>query len=373
MCKLAGWTAGKNSPLTRYSADKALIAAAKVIGRSERNGFGFAQAGAQGLHARFVKPEDFRSMDSLPSLWKLSGAGYAAFAASTRSEQTGYYSRNKSTIVHGRTATCAVNLANTHPFRHDGWTLAHNGVVNWTGKQTKLHRKATCDSQHLLYALTDNAGDTAAQMEAMKHITGYAAFLALSPRGKLIVAVDSMASLYAGITKKGRWIFGTTKEIVEEIAESWNCKSVDAFAIDDWTWMEFAPRGGDPVVYKWSHGEATSRETRYAKASLGRSVDTSWARASAFDSYKSSDYKFEKKSDGAYRTVEVPSGKYDGLAARSEDVGLSQHNLDDDLATQVAAYASMREVDLTADIESEDLHGVSDWVPASQRTLDGII
>lgn len=368
MCKLAGWTAGKNSPLTRHSADKALIAAAKVIGRTERNGFGFAQAGAQGLHARFVKPEDFRSMDSLPSLWKLSGAGYCAFAASNRSDQTGYYHRDKATIVHGRTATCAVNLANTHPFRHDGWTLAHNGVVNWTGKQDKLHRKATCDSQHLLYALTENNG-TEAQMDAMKHITGYAAFLALSPRGKLIVAVDSMASLYAGITKKGRWIFGTTKEIVESIADAWNCKSVDAFAIDDWTWMEFAPRGGDPVVYKWSHGEATSRETRYAHASLGRSIDTSWSRSGGYSSHTATDYKFEKKPDGAYRTVEVPSGKYDGLAARSEDLGLTQHNLDDDLAT----YASMREVDLTADVETEDLQGIGDFIPQSQRLLDGIV
>ena len=366
MCKLAGWTASKNSPLTRYSADKAIIAAAKIIGRTERNGFGFAQSGDAGLRARFVKPEDFRSMDSLPSLLKLSGAGYAAFAASRRTEQTGYYNRNKSTIVHGRTATCEVNLTNTHPFRHDGWTLAHNGVVNWTGKQDKLHRKATCDSQHLLYALTENRG-TADQMDAMKHITGYAAFLALSPRGKLIVAVDSMASLYGGITKKGRWIFGTTKEIVESIADSWGCKSVDAFAIDDWTWMEFAPRGGDPVVYKWSHGEATSRETRYAHASLGRSIGS--ITDTAFGSYRSSDYKFEKKSEGAYRTVEVPSGKYSGLAARSEDVGLTQHNLDDDLT----AYATMREVDLTADVETEGLQGVSDYVPQSQRYLKGIV
>lgn len=372
MCKLAGWTASKASPLTRHSADKALVAAAEAIGRTERHGFGFAQAGPNGLRGRYVKPDDFRTLDALPQLSKLAGDGFSAFAASKRFEQTGYYNQMKSTIVHGRTATCAVNLGNTHPFRHDGWSLAHNGVVTWHGKQTKHHNKATCDSQHLLYALTDNAGDSEKQREAMMHITGYAAFLALAPSGKLIVAVDSMASLYAGITKKGRWIFGTKPEIVEAIGDAWRCKSLEAFAIDDWSWLEFPKNGGDPKVSRWLHGDTTSRESQYASASLGRSlatIDTSWASGPRGSQPKLSEFRFEKKSEGAYSTVAVPSGKYDGLAARSEDIGLTQHNLDDDLAT----YATMREVDLTAEEELEQLQGMSSFIPQSQRLLDGIV
>jgi hypothetical protein len=365
MCKLAGWTAGKDSPLSRNSADRALIAACEAISKTERCGFGFAQSGPSGLHGRFVEPSDFRSLDTLPSLYDLSGRGYAAFTAAHRSEQTGYYHRNKPTIVHGRTATCAVNLANTHPFRHKGWTLAHNGVVTWHGKQTKEHRKATCDSQHLLYALVDHAGDREAQQAAMKHITGYAAFLALSPRGRLIVAVDAMASLYAGITKKGRWIFGTKPSIIEAIADAWGCKGVEAFAIEPWTWMEFAAGHGEPdSITKWQHGEVTRHEAKHSQRSLGRSLaDEAWeARRSEFSVYSSG-----KSGSSCYRTYPVPSGSYDGLAARSEDVGMTQQNLDDDLLDE-AEWKALR----SADAEAESLQGMGDWVPASQRTMPGI-
>lgn len=368
MCKLAGWTASKSSSLSRQSANRALIAAREIISKTERCGYGFAQPSATGLHGRFVKPDEFKTLDALPALSRLSGDAFTAFAAANRCEQTGFYNRHKPTIVHGRTATCAVNLKNTHPFRHDGWTLAHNGVISWHGKKSKLHAKATCDSQHLLYALSENAGDIEKQKEAMLHITGYAAFLAASPRGKLIVAVDESATLYAGITKKGRWIFGTKPEIVECIADEWRCKGVEAFRLDDWTWMEFSARGGDPVVSTWTHGQVTSRESQYAHRSLGRSLSEGSRGSWGESGYKS--YKFERKADGVYTTQVVPSGKYDGLAARSEDVGLTQHNLDDDFVDERPINERFAD---EADLEADDLHGIGSYTPASQRTFDGIV
>mgnify|MGYP006268991143 CR=1 FL=1 len=107
--------------------------------------------------------------------------------------------------------------------------------------------------------------------EAIENITGYAAFMALSPQGKLVVAVDNRASLYAGITSKGRWIFGTTPIIVDAIADAWNAKQVTPFAVDDWVWMEFDPSSHTPDVSHWKHAEATQKQLGYSQRSLGYS------------------------------------------------------------------------------------------------------
>jgi hypothetical protein len=367
MCKLAGWTACKDAPLSRIAADRALQAAAEVISKTERNGFGFAQAGGSGLRGRFVDPSDFRSLVSLPQLERVSGSAFSAFAASKTTDQSGRYHKNKSTIVHGRTATCSVSLENTHPFRYKGWTLAHNGVVTWHGQKTREHASATCDSQHLLYAIADHAGNLELQRQSLEDITGYAAFLALSPRGKLIVARDSTASLYAGVTKKGRWIFGTTASIVEAIADAWNCSGVDAYKLDDWTWLEFSAQGGRPKVFDWKHREASYRETRYSGKSLGRKLDyrSGWDsdEKSSLAAYSGPTWKRSETDKGdVYYTQQVPS----------ETTGVvTQHNLDDIDERPI----NLRYDDSDAELERQldEALGVGDYIPASQRTLEGIL
>jgi hypothetical protein len=112
----------------------------------------------------------------------------------------------------------------------------------------------------------------------LRNINGYAAFLALNQQGKLIVAVDEKASLYAGITKKNRWIFGTRPEIVEAIAKAWGCKDVDAYPIANWTWMEFNATGQDPDLSEWMHGAASQKQMGFASKSLGASWDKSTHR-----------------------------------------------------------------------------------------------
>ena len=274
MCKLAGWTSSKDQPLSKQAADLALQAAHEVIIRSEKDGFGYAQSGSTGLRAKFVQPSEFENMDSLPNLYRRAGNAASAFSTSYRTSQEGSYVNNKHMIVHGRTATCGVNLQNVHPFRRKGWTLAHNGVVNWAGQKSKDHDSVSCDSEHLLICMADHT-PMLQRKEALNHITGYAAFLALNPQGKMVVAVDDRASLYAGITSKGRWIFGTTKAIVEAIADAWNAKGVQAYPIDNWTWMEFnANELSDPELSEWKHKDATSHQLGFASRSIGKTYQT---------------------------------------------------------------------------------------------------
>jgi hypothetical protein len=268
MCKLMAWTSSTSLPLNKSAADRALCAAAEVITSTQRDGFGFAQPGASALHGRFVEPDDFKGLDALPALRRLSGSGFDAFRAASMSDQVGRYAKTKPLIAHGRTATCGVSLTNTHPFRHKGWSLAHNGVVSWIGESTDEHKAATCDSQHILYCFTDNAEEEQ-QKAALENITGYAAILVGAPDGRLIVAVDDTATLYGAVTSKGRWVFGTNEAIIEAVGDAWRCKNFTAYKLDAWAWLEFKPRGGDPSVSVWTHKTATARERGYSQRSLG--------------------------------------------------------------------------------------------------------
>lgn len=348
MCKLVGWTGMKKNPLVRSMADYGLCAAFDKISETERDGFGFAQRGTDGLHARFVKPSDFRGLDMLPTMLKAAGSGAAAFDVFARSEQTGTYNTRRHLIGHGRTATHGQGLRNTHPFRHAGWTLAHNGVVSWTGEQSKLHREATCDSQHILYALTEHP-DMESRRKALENIEGYAAFLALTPTGRLIVAVDDTATLHAGVTLKGRWIFGTTAAIVDAVAEAWECKKVESYKLASWMWLEFPEEGGEPdVITTWKHDKASYKQSRFSQRSLGRSFEGgTYGDYHKFSGYSDgkgkleskapeSDWKWKEQTDGSYRSVEVPAKPPVNTAPadlKPEGGTLTQHNLDDDDAT----------------------------------------
>ena len=275
MCKLAAWTTSNNNPLSKAAAARALIAARKAM-QCQQDGFGFAQHGPTGLHGRFVTPSDFVGLDALPTLTKTAGAAAAAFAVTHRAQQTGNYRTTRPVIIHGRTATMGRGLDNTHPFRRDGWTLAHNGVVTWNGKPTDTHKAVTCDSQHLLLCMTENGTDETRKKD-LESVQGYAAFLALAPDGRLIVAVDATASLYAGITNKGRWIFGTTPTIVSAIADAWNASNVSPFAIEPWSWLSFVPNAKEPTLTAWQHAQSTWQESRFSGRSLGRKLKHSRA------------------------------------------------------------------------------------------------
>lgn len=269
MCKLAGWTGQTAKPLNKAAADRAIRAARLEMQKTERDGFGFAQSGQNGLHGRFLQPEGFKNLDALQTLKRSAGAAFDAFAISKRAEQTGSYKPTRSVIIHGRTATHGQGIPNTHPFRRDGWTMAHNGVISWTGQQTELHKAATCDSQHILYCLTENGTDETRKKD-LENIQGYAAFLALAPNGDMIAAVDATANLCAGITSKGRWIFGTTPALVEAIADAWKCSKVDGFKLEPWTWLRFPASGGQPSVSTWQHAAAKYSEVKFSSRSLGR-------------------------------------------------------------------------------------------------------
>ena len=336
MCKLAGWTSSKDHPLTKSAADLALQAAHEVISKTERDGFGYAQSSSSGLRAKYVKPQEFKTLEGLPNMYRRAGKAAEAFSTTFRTSHEGIYKPDKHMMIHGRTATCGVSLENVHPFRRNGWTLAHNGVIGYDGPdKSKAHSKVTCDSQHLLICMADNT-PTLQRKEDLTNITGYAAFLALNPQGKMFVAVDDTARLYAGITKTGRWIFGTTESIVEAIADVWKCKGVEAYQLAEWTWLEFDPSNhSEPELSEWKHKKASQRQLGFASQSLGSSWDNS-----AYRKKKVSSHGF------GYKSYEAGSW----LSAREAE---EQR----ELITEADAIASIEAAEA-------DANGIPDWSPS---------
>ena len=81
-------------------------------------------------------------------------------------------------LLHGRTATCGVNVDNTHPMLDDNGTaaLVHNGVVS---SDTLQNVYTTCDSELLLHAW-DQGG-----AKGLEQVSGYFAFALLLRRRRL--------------------------------------------------------------------------------------------------------------------------------------------------------------------------------------------
>ena len=118
-------------------------------------------------------------------------------------------------LVHGRTATCGVNLANCHPMQSGQSALIHNGVVR--SHYYKNSRATSCDSELILNAWKHGVRSGNSLENVAKNIDGYYAFsiLTASKSGEILDVVrDDQASLYVG-SKNNGYCFATTREAVE--------------------------------------------------------------------------------------------------------------------------------------------------------------
>lgn len=165
------------------------------MAKTEHDGFGAAWLSPKGK-IMTIKSSSHQSVKNLPSY-------YEGFAQGHFSPSNG-----GPLLIHGRTATCNVDIENTHPIKVGQAIIIHNGVVDST-KYKNLH--STCDSELIL-----QAHQAAGMQEVAAEITGYYAFGILHPKGKglLTIARDDRAPLFGGITGFGE-VFATTQNLVE--------------------------------------------------------------------------------------------------------------------------------------------------------------
>ena len=190
MCKLAILTG--HDPKTMPALVHRIWA---EMSKTEHDGFGAAWVSPKGKIIT-IKSSSHQSVKNLPEY-------YEGFAQGHFTPSNG-----GALLIHGRTATCNVDIENTHPIKVGRAIVIHNGVVDST-KYKNLH--STCDSELILQAY-----QAAGIQEVAAEITGYYAFGILHPKGRglLTVARDDRAPLFGGLTEFGE-VFATTQSLVE--------------------------------------------------------------------------------------------------------------------------------------------------------------
>jgi hypothetical protein len=197
MCKLAIVTKHDSTKLGAI-----IVAAWKEMSKTERDGFGAAWVSPNGKIG-YAKSSHPTLLPDLPSFCE-------AF-----SDSNGLKSDGGALIIHGRTATCGVNAANTHPMLIGNSALVHNGVVS----SNRFHNtETTCDSELLLHAWKSDGIDAVA-----RDVSGYYAFAIIQRiRGKTVLDIvrDNKADLKVGKIVNG-WAFATNESLLSTLGSTY--------------------------------------------------------------------------------------------------------------------------------------------------------
>ena len=255
MCKIFTLTNG--TKIKSWKKVTNLIA--RELQAYEQDGFGYSIQGDKGIFGERSIANTFRtSLDSPVLDFPFLKKSYNRYGTSGKC--TG------AAMFHGRTSTNDKTLLNTHPIIKHDWNLIHNGVVTNTGD--KYSMLTSNDTEHLVHYMA-NHGITGVE----KNLTGYYAFTAIDPQGRLHVVKDSTANLFfAEISTIDSFVFATKKELIEDICKEMKWKHSVIEELKDNTYLiyennvlvsqtDIKPKG------------RTSYEDGFASRSLGRELN----------------------------------------------------------------------------------------------------
>lgn len=214
MCKLFAIVEIENKVNAETFAKKAV----KFVTEHDDDGLGIMRLGENGVHVqRWVEvpliPTMRSTLDRFKNVLELNR------------NTEGKRSHNLYGIgIHGRWATCEVNIQNTHPFYRDGTALMHNGVINNHHEFDKP--LSTCDSEALLTRYIDAGAKRHPKhlTEALKPIRGYFASIVFNDDGTIDIWRDDRATLYMAHVKGVGVVIATTAEIILNTARE--CKNI---------------------------------------------------------------------------------------------------------------------------------------------------
>lgn len=258
MCKIVSFT---NS--SKLDIKKASEEIGNQLLALERDGFGYAVQGSQNVFGEKSIAPNFKSRIGSLHLVKLP-------VVERRAETFGYVDKPVGpAIFHGRTSTNDKGLVNCHPMQRDNWHLIHNGVVDDTGPKYKQF--TTNDSEHVLARLVNGIA------EVEKYLTGYYAFAAIGPDGRLHVGRDNVASLFmAWCPKIQSFIFATTESLIESVCSELKIKFGPIDKVEPNIYMIFS---GNELVHKQSIAPRgfERKQADFAEKSLGRVLEFGYA------------------------------------------------------------------------------------------------
>lgn len=254
MCKIVAFTN------TTKLDPKAPAVIGKIINAIEKDGYGYAVTGTDGVYGeksvfpRFKSRLKSKNIVGLPIVHK-------------KHEVFGTYGPMRGAgIFHGRTSTNDRGILNCHPMQRDGWNLIHNGVVTDHGPD--YEKFTTNDSEDVLKRLIDGIG------EVERYLSGYYAFAAIAPDGRLHIGRDSMATLFFAFSAvKDTYVFATTESLLRSVNTALGLKIGPIEQLLDDVYCIFQ---GNSLVQNQRIKPLgyTYRETKYAAASLGRTIET---------------------------------------------------------------------------------------------------
>lgn len=206
MCKLLGVVEIENE----VNAEKFVKAAIPFVTKTDNHGLGIMRLGENGVHIRrwLEPPSVVRTKKSSVLLRYEKALKHQENEAGKRSKRT--YAIG----VHGRYATCARSLANTHPFYRDGTALMHNGIISNASQFEQL--VSTCDSEALLtqYLSNDVHKKQANLTAALADVRGYYAAIVFNNDGVIDIWRDETATLFMAHVRNVGVVFATTAEII---------------------------------------------------------------------------------------------------------------------------------------------------------------
>lgn len=193
---------------SRTNAETFARKAVKYVTEHDDDGLGIMRLGENGVHIqRWVEVPIIPIMRSTLDRYKN--------VLELNRNTEGKRSRDIYAIgIHGRYATCEVNISNTHPFYRDGAALMHNGVIRNHHEFDKP--LSTCDSEALLTRYIDvKAIEHPKKItDAMKPIAGYFAAIVFNDNGIIDIWRDDNAKLFMAHVKNVGVVIATTPEII---------------------------------------------------------------------------------------------------------------------------------------------------------------
>lgn len=229
---------------------------------TQRDGFGYAFLGAQGVYGEKTTKREFNSKTNIPlNMYPPSEcfkATHSVFGRETKNIG--------GALFHGRTSTNDHTIENTHPLQKNNWTLIHNGVVS--NKGPDYVPNTTNDTEHILEHLS-----TEGIKAVEKYISGYYAVGAFDPNGNLHVIKDATARLYVANNKTlNCLIFGTTEELIKNVAKDCQWVIGPIEQVKDNIHLIFSPEGS--LIHSASITSLgyEDKESRWASQSLGYSL-----------------------------------------------------------------------------------------------------
>lgn len=287
---------------------KTANAVGPILLDDEPDGFGYSVEGAKGQFGEKYVGEAFKSrINSLSRVVKLPIVKKTHEFFGDASAPTG------PAIFHGRTSTNDRGLLNCHPMRRDGWSLIHNGVVTDNGPAYK--KLTTNDSEDVLKHLI--VGIESVE----RYLTGYYAFAAIDPKGRLHVARDSSAYLHVAWSDKiESYVFATTAELLEDVNKKLQLECGPIDLVEDNVYMILNGNDLDHIQAIKPAGWGR-REARHAEASLGRKLDASeYGEVYTYDRYQ----RDIAQAEAAVEGWPSEAGKFD----REDSYYMWRHEVD---------------------------------------------